>query len=289
MTSHVMPAGKKLVRTAIIAGRGALPATVAATLRQRGETPLVVVLEGEVRPRFADFDSHELGIGDFAGLSRLLARSGITDVVMAGGIERRPAIRELRPTLRSLGLLPALLRSLFRGDDAALKKAICLFEAQGLRVRGVQEIVPDLLPRAGLLTAVRPDRAARRDIEAARKAALALGALDIGQGCVAVGGRVVALEGAEGTDRMLERIAFLRRSGRVQPSGGVLVKMAKPQQDMRVDLPTMGMTTVEKAREAGLAGIAVEAGRSLLIDRDAVIAGADAAGIFVLGLEPAAP
>jgi len=125
-----------------------------------------------------------------------------------------------------------------------------------------------------------------RDIEKAASAAMALGALDVGQGAVCVGGRVVALEGVEGTDRMLERVAALRAEGRISARRkGVLVKLCKPQQDVRADLPSIGVSTVDNARKAGLAGIAVEAGRALVLDRQAMIATADASGLFVCGID----
>src|SRR5690606_12091505 len=135
--------------------------------------------------------------------------------------------------------------------------------------------------------AIRPDEEAMRDIAAASAAALALGALDVGQGAVAVGGRVVALEGAEGTDLMLERVASLRREGRIsRRRKGVLVKLCKPEQDRRAGLPSIGVDTVRRAAEAGLAGIACEAGRSLVLDRTTLIAEADRAGLFVTGILP---
>ena len=111
--------------------------------------------------------------------------------------------------------------------------------------------------------------------------------MDIGQGAVSVGGRVVALESAEGTDQMLQRVAALRKSGRISARRrGVLVKVCKPQQDLRADLPSIGANTVRLAAAAGLSGIAVEAGRSLVLGREETLQAADAAGLFVYGLEP---
>jgi DUF1009 family protein len=137
----------------------------------------------------------------------------------------------------------------------------------------------------GCYTKAAPQASDRRDIDAARTAAEAIGALDIGQGAVAIGGRAIALEGLEGTNGLLERVRDLRGHGRLAgKTGGVLVKCLKPGQELRADLPTVGPTTIELAHAAGLSGIAVEAGRSLVIDGPELVARADALGLFALGL-----
>jgi DUF1009 family protein len=173
------------------------------------------------------------------------------------------------------------------GDDAVLKMVISLIEANGVRVVGADEIAPELLATEGPIGNAAPDAEALRDIAAGSSAALALGSLDVGQGAVAVGGRVIALEGAEGTDQMLERVADLRRQGRISSRRkGVLVKLCKPNQDTRADLPSIGVDTVHRAAAAGLAGIASEAGRSLVLDRERLVQEADRAGLFVTGILP---
>ncbi len=167
---------------------------------------------------------------------------------------------------------------------------IKLIEAMGCEVLGAHEIVPGLLAKTGPLGAHAPSDDDHRDIDRASEAAKRLGELDIGQGAVSVGGRVVALEGVEGTDRMLERVTALRAEGRISARRkGVLVKLCKPQQDMRADLPTIGPSTVENVIRAGLAGIAVEAGRALVLEEAKMIAAADAAGVFVCGIDPGLP
>lgn len=273
-------------RLAIIAGYGRLPHDVALAARHAGEDPFIIVLKAEADRDWSDFDHVRIGTGDFAALRKSLKDHRIGRVVMSGGVRRRPEWREIRPTLGYLAKVPAVLRVLTgAGDDTVLRMVIALIEESGCRVVGAQEVVPDLLAETGSLSQARPDAAGWKDIAVGREAALALGALDVGQGAVAVGGRVVALEGVEGTDEMLERVARLRGEGRISPRRrGVLVKFCKPQQDERADLPSVGLSTVSNAAAAGLAGIAVEAGRSLVLDRDEVVAAADAAGIFVLGI-----
>jgi DUF1009 family protein len=167
---------------------------------------------------------------------------------------------------------------------------IKLIEGEGLRVVGAHEIAPDLLATVGPLGAIAPGDDDRRDIARAGEAADALGRLDIGQGAVSIGGRVVATEGLEGTDGMLERVAALRAAGRISPRRrGVLVKLCKPQQDIRADLPAIGVSTVLNAKAAGLAGVAIEAGRSLVLDRGALVKAADENGLFVCGIDKGLP
>ncbi len=151
---------------------------------------------------------------------------------------------------------------------------------------GVQDIAPDLLATSGALGRIKPSADDVADIARAAEAAEALGRLDVGQGAVSIGGRIVALEGVEGTDRMLNRVAELRAEGRISMKRkGVLVKLCKPQQDIRADLPAIGISTVINAEKAGLAGIAVQAGRALVIEREKMLAAANEAGLFVCGID----
>lgn len=273
-------------RLAIIAGAGRLPHDVAEAARAAGEDPFIVALKGEIDRDWNDFDHIEIGAGDFAGLNRALRERGIGRVVLSGGVRRRPEWRDIRPTLSHILRIPPVLRILLGGgDDAVLRMVIELIESNGYRVVGAHEIVPGLLAETGALTAARPGEEDWKDIVKARAAALALGELDVGQGAVSIGGRIVALEGVEGTDAMLARVADLRAEGRVSPRRkGVLVKVCKPRQEVRADLPSIGLPTVENAARAGLAGIAVEAGRALVLDRDAMIEAADRLGLFVAGI-----
>lgn len=278
-------------RLAIIAGDGRLPLYVAEAARVAGENPFILPLRNEASQDWSGFDSTVIGVGDMAGLARLLKQNGIGRVVMSGGVKRRPGLAEIRANLRHILKLPSVVRTLLAGgDDVVLKMVIELIEAQGVRVVGAHEIAPDLLATLGPIGKVQPGAEDRRDIARAAEAAEALGRLDVGQGAVSVGGRIVALEGVEGTDAMLARVAALRAEGRISKSRkGVLVKLCKPQQDVRADLPTIGRSTVENAAKAGLAGIAVEAGRSLILDREAIASMADEAGLFVCGLDRGLP
>ncbi|OCJ03795.1 hypothetical protein A6U87_17860 [Rhizobium sp. AC44/96] len=278
-------------RLAIIAGSGLLPSHVAEAAREAGENPFIIALKGEVDRSWDGFDHAVIGVGDFAGVIRALESNGVDRVVMSGGVKRRPEWREVRPTFKTLMKVPATIRTLLSGgDDTVLRMVIKLIEVDGRRVVGAHEIAPDLLASVGPIGAAGFSADDARDIAKAIEAAEALGRLDVGQGAVAVGGRIVALEGVEGTDAMLERVAELRAAGRISARRrGVLVKLCKPQQDIRADLPSIGISTVSNLRKAGLAGVAVEAGRSLILDRKAVMKAADDAGIFVVGLDRGLP
>ncbi|MAY61030.1 MAG: hypothetical protein CML29_02375 [Rhizobiales bacterium] len=274
-------------RLAIIAGYGRMPVEVAEAVRAAGLDPVIVALKGESDHDWAAFDSGTFSIGDLRGIIGFMRRHGARRMIMTGGVRHRPLLGDLRPTWRTVGQAANVIRALSgAGDDKMLRIAIGLFEAEGFTVVGAQEVTPGLIASPGAVGAVRPSASDLKDIAVAREAALALGNLDIGQGAVAVGGRVVALEGPEGTDGMLARVRELRTAGRIsRRHAGVLAKMCKPTQDMRADLPSIGPGTVKSATEAGLAGVAIEVGRALILDREATIAAADAAGVFIVGID----
>ncbi len=273
-------------KVGIVAGSGLLPLDIAQRLAEAGHQPFIVLMKGEAdRAALAAWEHEELELENFAALAGMLKRHGVTHMVMAGGIGRRPRLGRLRPSLSLLALLPKALAAMARGDDGALRSLAGTLEAAGIRVVGPQQLVPDLLAQAGPMTRLRPRKADWRDLDSALAAARAIGALDIGQGAVSIGGRTIALEGIEGTDGMLERVAALRSHGRLAGrKRGVLVKCAKPGQELRLDPPTIGPATVEAAHKAGLAGIGVEAKKSLVLDYAGMVEKADALGLFVVGL-----
>ncbi|HEY6633054.1 MAG TPA: UDP-2,3-diacylglucosamine diphosphatase LpxI [Rhizobiaceae bacterium] len=272
-------------RIAVVAGSGRLPIDLAENLVAQGRNPLVVMVTGEASPELASYEHEALTIEDFAGLGPLLKRRGITHAVFAGGISRRPQVRSLKPSLALLKLLPRALAALAKGDDGVLRAVTTTVESLGIEVVGAHQIAPDLLASEGPMTSAAPQNSDWRDLEAAAEAARAIGALDIGQAAVAIGGRAIALEGIEGTDGLLERVKDLRSHGRLAgKKRGVLVKCAKPGQELRMDLPSIGPQTVTAAHAAGLAGIGIEADRSLVLDVAKVIGEADRLGLFVVGL-----
>lgn len=274
-------------RVGIVAGSGRLPINVAERLTAVGHAPFVAMIEGEADqdPALTSCEHEYLQLEDFAVLVPTLKRHGVTHVVLAGGIGRRPEWRRVKPRLALLAILPRALAGLARGDNGLLKALVGGLEAYGIKVVGAHEIVPDLLAIEGPMTRAAPLKADWSDLDAALVAARTIGALDVGQGAVAIGGRVIALEGIEGTDGLLARVAGMRGHGRIAgKKRGVLVKCAKPDQEMRADLPTIGPATVDGAHAAGLAGIGVEAGGSLVLDYGKMIERADALGLFVVGM-----
>lgn len=272
-------------RVAIVAGSGALPIEVADTLVRMGQRPFVILLEGEARA--GDFEASEttsMALEEFCDFVDVLRRAEVSHMVFAGGVARRPALSRMKWRVGMLRLLPTIARALTRGDDGLLRAVLDHFEASGFKVLGAHEIVPDLLAPLQVLTRRAPTRSDERDIDAGFGAAVTIGDLDIGQAAIAVGGRVVALEGIEGTDGLLERMAGMRDHGRLGGrKGGVLVKCAKPRQEMRADLPAIGPGTVDGAHAAGLSGIVVEAERTFILDASRVVQRADELGLFVVG------
>lgn len=275
-------------RLAIVAGSGKLPVHVAEAARAHGEEPLIFPLAGESDADWSGFEAFAIGIGDIAGFKSRARSAGVDRIILSGGVRLRPAWNEIRLNLGTVWRLPKLVAMLMHGgDNLVLTTAIGLLEDKSMRVIGAHEVAPDLVARIGPIGRHAPDAQAQADIKVSVRAARLLGELDIGQGAIAVGGRVVALEGPEGTDSMIGRINELRARGRISATRrGVLVKLCKPGQDVRVDLPSAGLSTVTNALSAGLAGIALEAGRSLLLDQPDVVEFADRNGLFIVGIEP---
>lgn len=265
----------------IVAGGGGAPRLLLQACAAEGRPVFVVAFRGQTDPETVEGVPHIWArLGEAVPIKAALDETGIRDLVMIGRI-RRPALTELRADRLTAGLLArAGLRLL--GDDGLLRAVAAEIERHGYRLHASQEILADLLAPGGVIAGQQfMSEEIWDDLKRARSLALALGRLDVGQAAVVQQGLVLGVEAIEGTDALLERCGPLAREGR----GGVLVKMAKPQQDSRFDLPTIGLTTVEKAAAAGLAGIGIEARRGLLLERPAVIAAAERLGIFVMGLE----
>ena len=266
----------------ILAGGGRLPGQVAAAARAAGRGVFMIGLEGFADPAVLAPWPHEVVRILAAGrIIAALREHGCQDLVLVGPV-RRPSLLDLRPDAEGARILARIGRAAFAGDDGLLAAVVRVFAEEGFRVVGAHEILNEALGPMGLLSRAGPDAVSMADIRRGIAVARALGAIDVGQGCVVQQGMVLAVEAAEGTDAMLARCASLARPGR----GGVLVKLVKPGQDRRADLPTIGPETLRGAAEAGLRGVAFEAGGTILAERDAAVAAADAAGLFLLGLGP---
>lgn len=266
----------------IIAGGGPVPRRVADAARAAGRPVFVVVLEGHGDPAaWAGYPHVVLRFGLAARMLSWLKERGVRQLVLSGTVTR-PSFLSLRPDAESARLALRVGRRAFGGDDELLSAVLAVLREEGFEPLGTQQVLAALLGPPGLLTRAAPDAQAMADIARGIRVVRALGAVDVGQGAVVQQGLVLAVEAIEGTDAMLARAGALRREG----PGGVLVKLVKPGQDRRVDLPTLGLATVRAARAAGLRGIAFEADGCLFHERAESIAEADAAGMFLLGLTP---
>lgn len=240
--------------------------------RARAELPYIVVgLEGFVGDWIKEHPHEIVPITAVRRLLRAMSRDGCTHVTMAGGVER-PRFNPLALDGKALSWLPRLLPALRRGDDALLRTVRELLEGEGLTLIGPDTILPQITAQ----TRTQPSDAERQDIARAQEILAALAPLDVGQGAVVAEGLVLGIETVQGTDAMLAFVAQDRRG-----TGGVLVKRLKSGQDRALDMPAIGPDTVHNAAAAGLSGIAVQAGGVLILDHEATIAAADAAGLFI--------
>ena len=270
----------------LIAGGGVMPFAVADSLIARGIDPILFALKGACDPVAVErFRHHWIPVGQFGRAAKLFRTEGCRELVFIGTLVR-PALSELRldwGTIRMIGHLAASFRG---GDDHLLSGIGRLFEQYGFRIVGIRDVAPDLLMPEGCLTRAAPDENAAADIARGREVLRALSPFDIGQAAIVIDGHVVGVEDIEGTDGLLARIARLRGEGRIRakPARGVLVKAPKSGQDLRFDLPTVGPRTIEGAVKAQLAGVAIVAGNTIVVEPQAMIEAADAAGLFVTGL-----
>jgi UDP-2,3-diacylglucosamine hydrolase len=266
-------------RLGILAGSGELPLRIIEACRAADRPVFVLAFEGAAAPSLVKGLPHAwIRLGAAGEGFRLLRENGVEELVFAGAV-RRPTFWSLRPDWRAARFFAKIgWRAL--GDDGLLRAVIKELESEGFRVIGADSILATALAPRGPLGALVPDAQAEADIAHGIGVARALGSLDIGQAVVVQQGIVLGVEASEGTDALIARCATLRRAG----PGGVLVKIAKPGQERRADLPTIGLHTVTAAAAAGLSGIAVEAGATFVLDRPALAAAADHAGLFVVGI-----
>ena len=266
----------------IIAGNGTLPIEIAEALAARGERPFIVGIADEPSDAIAAFDHVRLDWGRFGNLFSLLEGESVHDVVFAGGVRRRPKLRLRHLDWTTVKAVPSLVALLMSGDDSILSGVAEMFEEHGFRMCGVADVAPSLLLTKSTGSVRSPEQ-----IELGVAIVRALGPFDVGQGAIVCGKRAVAVEGLEGTDAMIERVEELRATGRLRDErDGVLVKVPKPGQDRRFDLPAIGPHTVTRARAAGLRGIAGEAGGMIVLERERTERLLRTHGMFLHAVEP---
>jgi DUF1009 family protein len=268
----------------ILAGGGPFPGQVAAAAVAARRAVFIVGFEDFAEAGVIGGYPHAYArLGAAGRILALLRENRVRDLVLVGPV-KRPSVFDLRPDLEGTKILARIGRAAFAGDDGLLAAIVRVLAEEGFHVIGAHEVLTEALGPRGVLGALAPDAQALSDIQRGIDVVRALGSVDVGQGCVVQQRHVLAVEAAEGTDRMLGRVAELALPG----PGGVLVKLVKPGQERRADLPTIGPRTVEAAAAAGLRGVAFEAGGTLLTDRAATIAQADARGLFLYGIAPEA-
>ena len=271
----------------LLAGNGMMPVEILKKSRERGVEVYVAGLEpfadeanfmpGGLFPEGVPYVMARLG--EVGKILKFFKSHGVTELVLAGGI-KRPSFKELIPDWEGAKMV-ARVAMKKQGDDGLFRAVLREIEALGFHILGVEEVVPEMMFHEGLYGRVKPSSEDMDDIRRGIVVAKALGAADVGQAVVIQEGIVLAVEAVEGTDNMLARAATFKKQGKAP----VMVKIMKPGQDTRVDIPAIGMQTVQQLKKHGMGGIAVEAGGILVIEREAVVAAADAAGIFIIGMK----
>jgi UDP-2,3-diacylglucosamine hydrolase len=282
MTGQAVPISSPV---GLIAGGGVMPFAVADSLVGRGINPVLFALRGSCDPAKVErFRHHWISVGQLGRALKLFRAENCRDLVFIGTLVR-PALSEIRLDWATLRVIPRVIAAFRGGDDHLLSGVGRILERSGFRMVGIKDVAPDLLMPEGCLTRAAPDENSAADIARGREVLHALSPFDIGQAAIVIDGHVVGVEDIEGTDGLLARVARLRAEGRIRAktARGVLVKAPKSGQDLRFDLPTMGPRTVEGAALAQLAGIAIVAGNTIVVEPQIMIETADAAGLFVTG------
>lgn len=261
----------------IIAGEGQLPVDLAAAVSQQGRPVILAQMQGHEADNPGGHDVIGFRVERLGALFRALRARCVVDVVMAGSVHR-PRIDPLAFDLKTLSMAPLVFRVMKRGDDGLLRAVIAIFERAGFQIRGAHEFLSDLVAQPGSLTKAAPTKAQLADAARARKILTALGPQDVAQACVVARGLCLGIESIYGTDALLAYVARHRPDRRPE-TGGVFAKIAKPGQDLRVDMPVIGVSTIEAAGAAGLDGLWLESGRVMILDAAAVRSRADDLGI----------
>jgi len=276
---------------AIICGGGSFPGAVAEAVVRRGRRPVMFAVRGWADPEVIErYAHHWIAIGQAGRFFRLARAENCREGLFIGTM-LRPPLTQIRLDWQSIRLMPRIIRFFRGGDDRLLSGLAKLIEDGGVRMIGVQDVAPEIIVPEGALGRRQPSVRDHADITRGLELIAALGPFDVGQAAVVANNHVLAVEGAEGTDNLLARIADMRREGRVTaPAGiGVLVKAPKSSQDRRFDLPAIGPQTIANVARAGLAGLAVTAGSTIIAEPERAIAAANRENIFLLGVREGAP
>jgi len=270
----------------IVAGNGALPLYIAKRTYETGRPVFIVGIEGTTSKDIEQYPHCWLKWGQIDKLFDKLKKAHVKELVIIGGV-KRPAVKNIHFDFGLIRNLPFVLSLFMGGDDSILSSIVQFIEEKGLQVVGAHQIAPELTADTGILTKKSPSKKDDLDIKKGITTVLNLGTMDIGQGAVVARNYVLCVEAAEGTDQMLKRAAGLRQWGSkwLGRRIGVLVKLPKPNQELRIDMPTIGPKTVELVASAGLAGICIAADKVLISDKQETISRANKLGLFIIGKE----
>lgn len=273
---------RNLSKLGVIAGEGELPEQLINGCNSLGRDFFIIavkdITDGNI---IGNHDHIWLHLGQIGKAVKAFRKEGVEEIVMVGKVGR-PTLSALHLDFSGLRLISQMSKLKSQGDDEIFSTIIKFFEKANFNVVGAEKVLQELMMPAGVLGKVMPDDRAWDDIRLGMKAAHEIGKLDIGQAVIIQRGQILGVEGAEGTDNLMKRCKDLHNEG----EGGVLIKMKKPDQDRRVDLPAIGVHTIETAHASGLRGIAVEAASALIINKDKVVSKADELDIFIVGVNP---
>jgi DUF1009 family protein len=270
---------KPLDKIGLIAGEGDLPEKIIKECLKTGRDIFVIILGQTPPPSILDVPHAYINIASVGKAIKTFRSHKITNIIFAGGL-KRPKLSTLRPDAGGLKLMAKISKAKLIGDNELLSTIVKFFESSGFAVIGADQILGDLLMPSGILGKIKPTKSAQKDIDSGIKIARSIGELDIGQSIIIQHGVIIGVEAVEGTDELIKRCAKLQQEG----GGGILVKMKKPEQDTRIDLPTIGKTTIINVHKAGLIGIALEAGAAIILDKNDVVSKADELGLFLVGV-----
>ena len=272
----------------IIAGGGDLPRAIAQSVTASGgKVHILGILGSTDKDWLEDFTHDWIGLGELGRSAKLLSAAGAKDILLVGRVDR-PTFSEIKLDGRGVMMLPSLLSAARKGDNALMQAVSDFYEGEGFNILKASQAAPNLVMTEGPLGKLTPGEDYQHDITKAFAIIRALGAEDVGQAAIVCEGLPLCVEAAEGTDAMIARVNTLRKNLRGTPDKkrGVLAKALKPIQDGKTDLPVIGIQTLQNAHDAGLAGIALQAGASLIVGKDDVAAAADRLGLFIVGVKP---
>lgn len=268
-------------RVGIIAGRGDLPLKLAMNLQNRGQSPYLLLVKGEADPdQYSSFPHDIIPVTKIGRFLKVLKRENCKRVTLVGPVAR-PDFKNILPDMEGIKLLGRITSAASKGDDGLMRAITGFVEERGFKIVGAHELEQDLLSAEGVLGKINPTEHDFKDIEKGKDVIVTLGRFDIGQAVIVRDQYVLGIEAAEGTEGLIRRCSEFKWDY----AAGTLIKQSKPGQDLRADMPTIGIDTVKQAHEAGLKGIAIEAGRSQIVDRERTIQTADELGLFIFGCE----